>query len=617
MEGTEPESITPETEAGADAVVDSDLKGKSLPQEGKSLPQEGTSLPFLSKVFFGMPAFGRSAMEMPISVHLPRLYSDVILAPLGFIAVAIAMARALDAITDPAMGWISDRTRTRWGRRLPWIALGVPLSAITYWFLWAPPEDFSPTQASVWFCVAFMLYYICSTTYQIPQEALGAELSLEYHERSTLFSIQAVFGFTGLMVAAVLPYALQRSGLELRAAYQAMGLIYAILIVVLFIPFLLRVRERPEFATRASNPLVPGVRRAFRNKPFRILLITGIVSAIPAGIPSIMMPYLTYYVLRPDEPERWLMLNLLAMLGSGFLFLPFWVVVARRIGKLPTRVVGALISISGFVMLFTVGEGDMLKAWFIYVYLGSPFGGRSFLLPSMHADVIDYDELRTGMRREGQFAAFWAIMPKLVAVPSLSVPLAILGAAGYVPNQPQTEEVVFTIRFLTSLFPMAFFITAVVIILRYPISEKIHLAIRKGVAAHARGEDAIDPLTNEVLPPPAKVSAEEEEMSWRLNYFSFRELRHLLRDGPGRIVRDVWTVVAVSLVAFISLVVLATLSVSDLQTKPGFISVFWIVSAGFSLTAFLFHALRVGPARQMVSEPVPAKVVEDHLKNWR
>src|SRR5512139_932500 len=104
-------------------------------------------------------------MLVPIYIHLPKFYSDVVGVPLGFLAIGIAGARALDALSDPLVGWLSDRSKTRWGRRRPWIALGAPLCAVAFYALFAPPESLGPASASAWFATSFVLYFVFHTVY--------------------------------------------------------------------------------------------------------------------------------------------------------------------------------------------------------------------------------------------------------------------------------------------------------------------------------------------------------------------------------------------------------------------------------------------------------------------
>jgi len=162
-------------------------------------------LPLGIKLAFGAPAFAGAAMAIPLAIHLTIFYSDVILVPLGVIALAKSLGRAFDALTDPLMGWVTDRTRSRWGRRRPWIALGAPGAGLAFLAMFAPPESFGPAAAGAWLGVMYIVYSIFQTVYQIPNYGLGAELTLDYRERNSLFSWEQAFSVAGTLFASAVP----------------------------------------------------------------------------------------------------------------------------------------------------------------------------------------------------------------------------------------------------------------------------------------------------------------------------------------------------------------------------------------------------------------------------
>lgn len=556
-------------------------------------------------------------MIVTAGVHATRFYSDVVLAPLGAVALVTAVARAFDAITDPFMGWLSDRTRSPWGRRLPYIAAGTIPAAICFWLFLTPPASLDGTGAAVWFGFVFCLMFLFSTITAIPAQALGAELSLEYHERSSVFGIRSVFAAAGTIVGATMPGVLEDGfGVtDERLVFSGLAAAYAVVLVVLNANLVRVVRERPEFMRREPNPFIPGVRRALRNRPFRILLLAGVVNAVPAAIPAIMIPYFVYYAVQPAQPAAWLAIFLLAYLGAGFVCLPGWMAVARRWGKLKTMVAAALMGISGSVLFFFTGPGDTGWALGVYLYTGIASGALLFIIPAMGADTIDYDELRTGKRREAQFGAFWGMIPKFVSIPGGSIPIAILSAVGYVPNQVQAPDVVFTIKFLYSIFPAAFYLVALAIVTRYPISEEVHRRIRAGIDAHGRGETAIDPLTGERLPPAHAAGAREAE-GWFLDYFTPRELEEATRRGPGRLVAAVLRAIVLWALAVAGTVWGAAAAASG-AGEPGPAAVLAVVTAGAAFTALCFHLGRLGAARRFARSPVPRAHVEAHLAALR
>jgi len=573
-------------------------------------------VPIGLKIAYGAPNLAGAAMLVPILIHMPEFYADVVLVPLGYLAIAIAGARALDALSDPFIGWLSDRTQTRFGRRRPYMAVGAPLCAVAFWALFSPPTALSTRGAAAWFAVTFILYFIFHTVYALPHYALGAELTLDYHERSRLFGVREAFTILGTIGAAIAPGILiSVVGMDARRAFSTIGWIFAVLLIVLFGNLVVRVRERPAFVQRESNPFVPGVRRALRNRPFRILLLTYMVASITGAIPGTLMPFFNAYVIRPDNPARWLAILLGTYFVAGFVCLPGWVALARRFGKRPVWLASFFMGVTGGGAMFFLGPGDMLPLLVLLAWAGSSFGAGLFLGPAMQADVIDYDELHTGKRREAQYSAFWAMLPKFVAIPSAAIPISILGSLGYVPNAVQTPEVVFAIKAIFALTPAVCATLSFFIAWRFPIDERIHHDILAGIARHARGEDAIDPLTNEILPPP-RSRIVDEETGWFLDNFSDGELRRYVESighGAKTIVRDVWLAAGGAIGTCFAAALLVARRVTSFDVDPGAIPVLSVVIAGFAFAVFIFHLLRLRPAQQLASGAVRVEIVRAHL----
>src|SRR5258708_7387206 len=324
-------------------------------------------LPLKTKLLYGAPSFAGAAMIIPTFIHMPKFYADVVLVPLGYLAMAIAIARSLDALSDPLVGWISDHTRARRGRRRPYMLLGAPLCGVAFFALLNPPESLTGGRAAMWFGVTFILYFLFHTIYVLPHYALGPELTNNYHERSSLFAWRESFTILGTIVAAAAPgVMMQTLHLNERQVFFRLGIFFGLTLTVLYSLLVLTVKERPDFAARESNPLVPGVRRALRNRPFAFLLASYVVGSVTGAIP-------------PKNPGLWLSILLLGYFVFGFLSLPMWVAIAHRVGKLKAYLASTFFPITGGAAMFLLGPGDERILLALICWAGIGFGAGLFL----------------------------------------------------------------------------------------------------------------------------------------------------------------------------------------------------------------------------------------------
>jgi GPH family glycoside/pentoside/hexuronide:cation symporter len=575
-------------------------------------PSASEKVSMATAILFCAQSLFSAAMLLVIAVYMSKFYVDVILIPAGAFALIVAAGRALDAITDPVMGYITDHTRSRWGRRKPWIFIGIFGNAITYYLMFAPPTSLSGEGAIGWYGAAFMLNFVFYAMSYVPRQALSVELTLDASQRHKLYGTSAAFIAAGTVLGAVMPAILQGRGVhDARAQMRIQAGVLAVGYLALNLALLYFIHERREFVGRGEVPFVPGVRRALRNKPFRIMFASHVITAIPQAIPAVLVPFFVHYVLKMDV-IKWTGIFTLTYLASGFLCVPIWVAIARRRGKLAVWMIASFIAVTGYAAFYFVGPGETGRMLLIELYVGSQSAAWFFLFGSMHADVVDYDELHTGKRREAQFSSLLSIVPKFALIPGAAIPLAILGAAGYVPNAPhQPEAVTLTLRLLFAVAPPALNVIGLSIMWWYPLSERKHAQIRAAIAQHARGEWAIDPITDRPLAPPARRDV-DESTSWFLDYFSRRELRSLLNDGRGALL----SAVAQS-VLFAGLMTAAIVSaiqpIARLDRDPGPWSALAIVVAGLCFAGALFHALRIPAAVRVSREPPARDTIARHL----
>ncbi len=452
-------------------------------------------------VGYGLPAFALALFGVPVFVHLPKFYADVAGAPLGALGAAILLTRLGDGVLDPLVGAWSDRIRTRWGRRRPFLLLASPPLGLAVVALFSPMAD--GLRAVWWFAVTMSLAFAAWTAVQIPHAALGPELTGGHRERTRLFAVRDGLWIAGTLVAAAAPAlvraAMARSGTSAdeRVVFRILGVVYGVLLVALPWWCAWSLRE-PE---PSSEPLPPArplalVRDAWANRPYRVLLVAYAVAALGGALPGTLLFFYVEHVLGASSSAD---LLLGSYFLSGFACLPAWAWVAGRLGKRQAFIVATALSVGVFAGALLLGAGDV--GWFavIVVLSGAGFGATLTLPSSMLADTLDYEELRTGERREGLFMGLWGVTMKASAAIGAGVALPIIGAAGYAAGLPAPPTAVLAIRLLYCAVPCACYAVALWVIWRYPIDESAHRSILAARDARRTGVATSDPLTGRTI----------------------------------------------------------------------------------------------------------------------
>ncbi len=440
------------------------------------------SLPLRTRLAYGVPNLGLALVGMPILVYLPRFYSDVVGVSVAWLGVVFVVGRIIDAFTDPVMGVISDRSRSKYGRRRPWILWGcLPLALLSV-AVYVPPQGLSDAMATAWASLVILGWFFAYTAVNVPYRALGPELSDDYDERTALFSIREGMLVVGTVLAAVGPGVIGlalglEDGQDERRRFAVYAAVAASILAITCLTCGLRVKERFKADSGPPRPLVgvtTQMRQAFANRPFVILLTAFVVIALGSSLPVVLISYFVTYWL---HAERLLPLFLLIYFGVGMLCLPGWVWLSRRRGKKVTWLSAMVVNAGFFSFVSLVGAGDALTYGVLVACSG--IGGVAVLaMPySMQADVIDHDELLTGERREGLYGGLWSIAEKTAAGVGLGLAMLALHLVGYRPNQAQAPLVLDVLRLIYVGVPCLCTAVGFVIALRYPLDRAAHLAI--------------------------------------------------------------------------------------------------------------------------------------------
>ena len=448
-----------------------------------SLRREGLGLGEV--LGYGAGNFAFALLGLVVAVNLQFFYTDYVGLSAGLVSWSLLFARMFDAVTDPVMGYLSDRTNSRFGRRRPYFfGAAVPM-AVAFYFLFTPPAYDDPSQHQgvllAYMLGLYILTYFIWTVGAVPYLSLGAELSDDYNERVRLITVREAWALAGLLVATTLPaYLIHVYGG--RTGYSFMGGILGIGTGLFLIGSALSVSERAEFSGRPNMNPYRGWLETFRNPHFRRLIIAFTASAIAGAVPAVLVIYISVYVIGTpawwvDWVQAWVpwlptwSFYLLVYFISGIVSLPLWNALAARYGKKATWGIAIAMATVGSAGCWWLDTGTIGYFTILLINGGMSFGNYISLPASMVADLIDYDELHTGQRREGSYFAVWGFATKLGNAVTGFAALQILERVGYVPGEPQTETVRTWMLVMYSWFPAAFYLISALALARFTFTR--------------------------------------------------------------------------------------------------------------------------------------------------
>ena len=434
---------------------------------------------------YSLPTFSTAMIMMTVAIYLPNYYTDELGVTAGMLSWVFLFGRVWDAVTDPTLGHLSDRTRTRWGRRRPYFLFSALPIWFFYYLIWAPSPSLSTNGIFVHLLICYILLYTFWTIFNIPYYSLGLELTPEYHERSRLFGGRQFFSVAGIVMGTLAPAVFANVGGSKLVGYPRMAAVFGGLAVVLILIMFFRTKERSESVKHPTFSFIKGLGVTFRNRAFVILMLTYLTSLIGQSFITPLAIYMCKYVVKMEWVTQPLILFYMA---GSLLSIPLWLHLSKTIGKNGAWITALLVGGVGYALVYTVHEGTWLRFILLAIPTGAANGCNMILGPSIKADVIDSDELETGTRREGTFVGVWSFIDKAAIGLAVFVGLQGLHIIGYVPNVEQTKVVITGITVLYSLLPAFLNIAAIFIFLKFPLTREVHAEIREQL--DARKSDA-------------------------------------------------------------------------------------------------------------------------------
>jgi len=357
-----------------------------------------------TKILYGVADLGISLLTSSIQFFLLFYYTDIAGINPGLAGSALLVGKLTwDAINDPVFGYLSDRTRSRWGRRKPYMLLGAIPFGLSIWLLFSLPPGLVGVKAFLAVLGSFLLADTTQTLVSVPYYALSAELTYDYDERTSLISIRMIFTVLGYILGAAATTAVAgmfiNMGWTKTAAYSGMGAIFGIVAVITMLVTVFGVKEtpRPDLMP-ATMPLKRQLQQVFKNKPFVQYMIMSTIISISFTLLTSLLPYFITYQLLMEEQIPFIMLVLLGTIG---LFLLPWRMVSKKMNKGPAYALGLFIASIAIVVAYFLPQGPSPWIYAIAFFAGVGFSAQYVFPWSMIPDVIEVDESQSGERHEG------------------------------------------------------------------------------------------------------------------------------------------------------------------------------------------------------------------------
>jgi Na+/melibiose symporter-like transporter len=431
---------------------------------------------------YGLVNLPTSIVGLPIALYIPAFYSQNLGLSLAVVGALIAASRLTDVVTDPAIGIASDRWRTRFGRRKPWMVFGMPLKLLALWMLFVPDSSFAvgvwslmggESISNLYLFVWISLLYLGFTLMDLPYRAWGAELSPDYDERSKVTGWREAFGYGGTLMALTIPL-IMSVAFGMPGADNALFAVAAVVVVslpLLTLPALLWVRELPARSAPAARiHWRRGLKIVWGNGPYRRLVISFLFLVIAVSMTASLSFFFVGSVMG-ETFDRYAIFILAYYLSSSAA-IPAWLAISRRIGKHKTVVIGILwLSLwSAFIPL--LGPGDYWIFFVVMMLKGSAVGALVFLPASMAADVVDLDTLRTGEQRTGLYFSLWGMVNKAAVALGVFIATNAVVWFGFDPTLDENTAIAkLALACLYSVIPAALACVALPLLWKYPLTR--------------------------------------------------------------------------------------------------------------------------------------------------
>ena len=440
-------------------------------------------IPGGTKILYGIADVGLALEQSVVQFFLLFYFTDIAKINPAIAATALMVSKLTwDAVNDPLFGWWSDRTKSRWGRRRPFMFLAAVPMGLAFWLMFSLPQGLTGFIAFLAVLGTYLLFDTFHTMISMAYYAMTAEMTTDYEERTSITATRMIFSIVGYILGAAVTTIIvglfgSLLGWTNNASWSGMGLAFGVLSMLVVLTTAFSVRRKPVVNTKPSEiPPISAVVKTLRNKPFiKFLIATGLASIAFTLITSLLPYYLIYQLDMSAE----LPIVMFAMLGTIAIFLFPTKLLSDRINKGPAYAIGLIVASLAIIGTFLLPHHSTPIIYIIAVVAGIGFAGQYVFPGSMIPDVVEIDEIQTGERREGLYFGIWSFIGKLTGALGIAISGWALAGFGYQEGVAQTPTALLGIRLFFSLIPAIILIASTPLLFRYPITKESHAQLVK------------------------------------------------------------------------------------------------------------------------------------------
>ncbi|MGK7904422.1 MAG: MFS transporter [Hormoscilla sp.] len=421
---------------------------------------------------FAVPAVPISALGLPLVVYLPPFYAEEMGLGLAMVGTIFMITKFWDVFTDPVLGILSDKIKTRLGRRRHWIILSVPILMLSVYRVFMPQSSVTGTYLLVW----MVLLYVGFTLLSISHMSWGAELSPDYDDRSRVQGWREFAMLFGMLAVLALPAVIEHLlGAKIQMKIASMGWFVIILLPITVAIAVWMVPERqvpdlPRISWQQATQIL------LKNKPLQRLLLADLLIGLAPGIIGSLYIFFVSYVMELPEVAS---LMLLVYFVAGFLSIPGWIWISCRLEKHHTFTIAMIYGTITLPILLLIEPGSIMFSMLVLGLYGLASGAGSFLLRSMMADVTDIDNLESGTQRTGLYFSLLTLTNKIGYAAAVGITYPMLDWIGFVPNQTNTPEAIEGLKYMFVFLPIPLTLLAALLMWNFPLDSKRQQELRR------------------------------------------------------------------------------------------------------------------------------------------